>query len=60
MICDVHAHHVPKQFSNFMGERFTPAIGVPNPAGIKGRLELMDAAGCGRFADPATHLEKLT
>jgi predicted TIM-barrel fold metal-dependent hydrolase len=57
MICDVHAHYIPKQFSDFMGERFTPAVGVPNPAGIarhpvsdsatdiQGRLELMDAAG---------------
>ena len=57
MICDVHAHYIPKQFSDFMGERFTPAVGVPNPTGIarhpvsdsatdiQGRLELMDAAG---------------
>ena len=57
MICDVHAHYIPKKFSDFIGDRFTPAIGVPNPTGIarhpvsdsaadiQGRLELMDAAG---------------
>jgi 6-methylsalicylate decarboxylase len=57
MICDVHAHYIPKQFSDFMGDRFTPAIGAPAPTGIarhpvsdsatdiRGRLELMDAAG---------------
>lgn len=57
MICDVHAHYIPKTFSDFMGDRFTPAVGVPNPTGIarhpvsdsaadiQGRLELMDAAG---------------
>ena len=57
MICDVHAHYIPKQFSDFMGDRFVPAVGGPNPAGIarhpvsdsaadiQGRLELMDAAG---------------
>jgi 6-methylsalicylate decarboxylase len=57
MICDVHAHYVPKQFGDFMGERFGPRVGVPNPTGIarypvsdsaadiQGRLELMDAAG---------------
>ena len=57
MICDVHAHHIPKKFSDFMGDRFTPAVGVPNPTGIarhpvsdsaadiQGRLELMDATG---------------
>ena len=57
MICDVHAHYIPKPFSELIGERFTPAIGVANPTGIarhpvsdsaadiQGRLELMDAAG---------------
>jgi len=57
MICDVHAHYIPKQFSDFMGDRFGPAISVPKPTGIarhpvsdsaadiQGRLELMDAAG---------------
>lgn len=57
MICDVHAHYIPKQFSDFMGERFVPAVGVPTKPGIarhpvsdsatdiQGRLDLMDAAG---------------
>jgi predicted TIM-barrel fold metal-dependent hydrolase len=57
MICDVHAHYIPKNFSDFMGDRFPPRVGVPVKAGIarhpvsdsagdiSGRLELMDAAG---------------
>ena len=57
MICDVHAHYIPKKFSDFMGDRFTPAVGVAPKTGIarypvsdsatdiQGRLELMDAAG---------------
>lgn len=57
MICDVHAHYIPKAFSDFMGDRFGPRVGVPVKAGIAkhpvsdsidditGRLELMDAAG---------------
>jgi 6-methylsalicylate decarboxylase len=60
MICDVHAHYIPKKFSDFMGDHFTPAIGVPKPTDIarhpvsdsatdiQGRLELMDAAGVER------------
>ena len=28
MICDVHAHYIPKAFSDFMGDRFSPRIGV--------------------------------
>jgi hypothetical protein len=56
MICDVHAHYIPKKFGDFMGDRFTPVIGVTRPTGIArhpvsdsatdiwGRLELMDAA----------------
>src|SRR6185312_6906602 len=59
MICDVHAHYLPKAFSDFMGDRFSPRIGVGTPTGIakhpvsdspidiQGRLELMDAAGVG-------------
>ena len=57
MICDVHAHYIPKNFSDFMGDRFPTRVGVPvkrgiarhpvsdSPEDIKGRLELMDAAG---------------
>jgi 6-methylsalicylate decarboxylase len=57
MICDVHAHYIPKNFSDFMGDRFPPAVGRPQKVGIArhpvsdsagdiaGRLELMDAAG---------------
>jgi predicted TIM-barrel fold metal-dependent hydrolase len=57
MICNVHAHYIPKNFSDFMGDRFPPRVGVAMKAGIAkhpvsdspgdivGRLELMDAAG---------------
>ena len=57
MIVDVHAHYIPKNFSDLMGERFLPRVGVPVKTGIarhpvsdsaediSGRLELMDAAG---------------
>ena len=57
MICDVHAHYIPQAFSDFMGDRFSPRVGVPTRTGIarhpvsdsqadiQGRLELMDAAG---------------
>ena len=57
MICDVHAHYIPKNFSDFMGDRFSPRVGVPVKTGIarqpvsdseediRGRLELMDHAG---------------
>jgi predicted TIM-barrel fold metal-dependent hydrolase len=59
MICDVHAHHIPRAFSDFMGDRrpLPSRIGTPSPGGIakhpvsdttadiQGRLELMDAAG---------------
>jgi hypothetical protein len=34
MICDVHAHYVPKAFSDFMGERFGPRVGVLVKTGI--------------------------
>ena len=30
MIVDVHAHYLPKKFSDFMGDRFWPRIGVPD------------------------------
>ena len=57
MICDVHAHYIPKNFSDFMGDRFPTRVGVPVKRGIarhpvsdsaediQGRLELMDSAG---------------
>ena len=57
MIVDVHAHYIPKNFSDLMGERFLPRVGVPVKTGIarhpvsdfpediSGRFELMDAAG---------------
>ena len=28
MICDVHAHYTPKNFSEFMGDRFASPIAV--------------------------------
>jgi len=57
MICDVHAHYIPKNFSDFMGDRFPTRVGVSVKRGIarhpvsdwaediQGRLELMDSAG---------------
>jgi 6-methylsalicylate decarboxylase len=57
MICDVHAHYIPKAFSDFMGDHFSPRVGLPERLGIakhpvsdssadiQGRLELMEAAG---------------
>jgi 6-methylsalicylate decarboxylase len=57
MICDVQAHYIPKNYSDFMGDRFPPRVGVPvktgiacypvsdSPEDIRGRLELMDRAG---------------
>lgn len=59
MICDVHAHYIPQNFSGFMGERFPPLVGQAVPTGIAkhpvsdspqdigGRLELMDASQAG-------------
>ena len=29
MICDIHAHYIPQKFSDFMGGRFGPRVGVP-------------------------------
>ena len=34
MICDVHAHYIPKNFSDFMGDRFPTRVGVPVKRGI--------------------------
>jgi 6-methylsalicylate decarboxylase len=59
MICDVQAHCIPRKFSEFMGDRFSPRVGVPDKVGfarypfsdspedIQGRIELMDRAGVG-------------
>jgi len=33
MIVDVHAHYIPKNFSDLMGERFLPRVGVPVKTG---------------------------
>jgi hypothetical protein len=57
MIVDVHAHYIAKNFSDLMGDRLLPRVGVPVKTGIarhpvsdaaediSGRFELMDAAG---------------
>jgi len=60
MIVDVHDHYIPKNLSDFMGDRFLPRVGMPVKTGIarhpvsdfpddiSGRFELMDAAGVGK------------
>ena len=57
MIIDVHAHYTPRNFSEFMGDRFASPVHLPvkrgmalhpfsdSPEDISGRFELMDAAG---------------
>ena len=57
MICDVHAHYLPRSFSDFMSDRFWPPVGKPTrtslachpfsdlPEDISGRFDLMSAAG---------------
>ena len=57
MICDVHAHYTPKNFSEFMGDRFASPIHLPVKRGmarhpfsdsqedIEDRFKLMDEAG---------------
>jgi predicted TIM-barrel fold metal-dependent hydrolase len=57
MICDVQAHYLPKNYSDFMGDRFPSRVGLPVKTGaarfpfsdseedIQGRFELMDRAG---------------
>src|SRR5271170_6753031 len=57
MICDVHAHYTPKNFSEFMGDRFASPVHLPvkrgmalhpfsdSPEDIEGRFRLMDEAG---------------
>ena len=34
MICDVHAHYLPRTFSDFMGDRFWPPVGRPTRTGL--------------------------
>jgi predicted TIM-barrel fold metal-dependent hydrolase len=60
MICDVHAHYLPRAFGDFMGERYWPRVGQATrtglachpfsdlPEDISGRFDLMDAAGVGK------------
>src|SRR5213080_5611663 len=57
MICDVHAHYTPRNFSEFMGDRFASPVHLPVKRGmarhpfsdsaedIEGRFRLMDEAG---------------
>ena len=57
MICDVHAHYTPKNFSEFMGDRFASPVHLPvkrgmarhpfsdSPGGHPGPVR---ADGCGR------------
>ena len=60
MICDVHAHYTPRNFSEFMGDRFASPVHLPVKRGmarhpfsdsaedIEGRFRLMDEAGVGK------------
>ncbi len=60
MICDVHAHYTPKNFSRLMGDRFASPTHLPvkrgmarhpfsdSPEDIEGRFRLMDEAGVGK------------
>ena len=60
MICDVHAHYTPRNFSEFMGNRFASPVHLPvkrgmarhpfsdSPEDVEGRFRLMEEAGVGR------------
>src|ERR1700751_5777635 len=60
MICDVHAHYTPKNFSEFMDDRFASPVHLPvkrgmarppfsdSPEDIEGRFRWMDEAGVGK------------
>ena len=60
MICDVHAHYTPKNFSEFMGDRFASPVHLPVKRGmarhpfsdsqqdIEGRFQWMEEAGVGK------------
>ena len=34
MICDVHAHYTPRNFSEFMGDRFASPVHLPVKRGM--------------------------
>src|SRR5437763_16549313 len=67
MICDVHAHYTPKNFSEFIGDRFASPVHLPvkrgmalhpfsdSPEDVEGRFKLMDEAGVGRQALSPNH-----
>jgi predicted TIM-barrel fold metal-dependent hydrolase len=60
MICDVHAHYTPRNFSELMGDRFASPVHLPVKRGmarhpfsdsaedIEGRFRLMEEAGVGK------------
>jgi hypothetical protein len=50
MICDVHAHYTPRNFSEFMGDRFASPVHLPVKRGMA-RHPFSDSAGDieGRF-----------
>lgn len=60
MICDVHAHYTPKNFSEFMGDRFASPTHLAVKRGlarhpfsdtqedIEARFRLMEDVGVGR------------
>ena len=64
MICDVHAQYTPKNFSEFMGDRFASPVHLPvkrgmarrpfcdSPEDIEGRFKLMDEAGVETVLSP--------
>src|SRR5207244_2713343 len=67
MICDVHAHYTPKNFSQFMGDRFASPTHLPikrgmarhpfsdSPEDIEGRFQLMDEAGVEEYVLSPNH-----
>src|ERR1700733_4973653 len=67
MICDVHAHYTPKNFSAFMGDRFASPTHLAVKRGmarhpfsdtqedIEARFRLMEDAGVGRQALSPNH-----
>jgi hypothetical protein len=44
MIVDAHAHYIPKNFSDLMGDRFLPRVGVPVRTGIARRIRRKTSA----------------
>src|SRR3984893_7246738 len=67
MICDVHAHYTPKNFSEFMGDRFASPTHLAVKRGlarhpisdtqedIEARFRLMEDAGVGRQVLSSDH-----